>query len=114
MEAVMEAVPERESARESGMRKPRSESAVRKTRPAEMTAAEMHPSSHAAEVCSTTEVTAAATEMPATAAVAAATTAASSERRWREGKRGSKRASSEEIKELVVHPGASLLNCCDG
>jgi hypothetical protein len=90
MEAVMEAVPERESARESGMRKPRSESAVRKTRPAEMTAVEMHPSSHAAEVCSTTEMTAATTEMPATAAataVPAATTAAtSSERRWRKGK----------------------------
>ena len=39
MEAVMEAVAERESARESSMRKPRSESAVRKTRPAEMTTA---------------------------------------------------------------------------
>ena len=79
MEAVMEAVAERESARDSGMRKPRSESAVRKTRPAEMTTAEM-PSSHAAEVPATTEMPSAAT-VPATT-----TTAASSERRWRKGK----------------------------
>jgi hypothetical protein len=85
MEAVMEAVAERESARESSMRKPRSESAVRKTRTAKMTTAEV-PSSHAAEVRATTEMTAATTEMTATAAVPAATTAASSERRWRKGK----------------------------
>ena len=45
-------------------------------------------------MCSTTEMTAATTEMPATAAVPAAataavpaaTTAAASERRWRKGK----------------------------
>ena len=75
----MEAVAERESARESSMRKPRSESAVRKTRPAKMTTAEV-PSSHAAEVRATTEMPSAAT-VPATT-----TTAASSERRWRKGK----------------------------
>jgi len=114
MEAVMEAVAERESARESSMRKPRSESAVRKTRTAKMTTAEV-PSSHAAEVRATTEMPSATAEMPSAATVpATTTTAASSERRWRKGKWGNKRASSEEIKKLVVHPGPSLLNCCDG
>jgi len=81
----MEAVAERESARESSMRKPRSESAVRKTRTAKMTTAEV-PSSHAAEVRATTEVPATTAEMPTAAAVPATTAAASSERRWRKGK----------------------------
>jgi hypothetical protein len=86
MEAVMEAVAERESARESSMRKPRSESAVRKTRTAKMTTAEV-PSSHAAEVRATTEMPSATAEMPSAATVpATTTTAASSERRWRKGK----------------------------
>ena len=78
----MEAVAERESARESSMRKPRSESAVRKTRTAKMTTAEV-PSSHAAEVRATTEM-----PLPLHAATvpATTTTAASSERRWRKGK----------------------------
>jgi hypothetical protein len=76
---MMEAVPEREPVREPGMRKPRTESAGRKTRTGEMTAAEMHPSSHshAAEMpAATAEVSTTTAAVPATA-----TSTASSKRR---------------------------------
>jgi len=82
-------------------------------------AAGTHAAAHATEMHSTsmhprhaaTTMHAATTTM--TSAAAMTTAAAASERGWRKSKRHSHHTRGEAIKEPVVHPNSSVLNCSD-
>ena len=79
-------------------------------------AAATHAAAHATEMHSTSmhPPHAATTTMHAAATMtAAATTTTASERGWRKSKRHSHHTRGEAIKEPVVHPNSSVLNCSD-
>jgi hypothetical protein len=84
-------------------------------------AADTHAAAHATEMHSTSMHTstamhaphAATTTMTSAATMTAAATATASERGWRKSKRHSHHTRGEAIKEPVVHPNSSVLNCSD-
>jgi len=82
-------------------------------------AAGTHAAAHATEMhstsmhASTTMHPPHTTTMTATTTMTTTTAAAASERGWRKSKRHSHHTRGEAIKEPVVHPNSSVLNCSD-
>jgi len=79
-------------------------------------AADTHAAAHATEMHSTSMHTSTAMHAPhaaTTTMTSAAATATASECGWRKSKRHSHHTRGEAIKEPVVHPNSSVLNCSD-